>query len=67
MERIADDVRKYQHYGKTLAKFKHDVEALQQRLELWEKEWEIGNNEQGGEGIRYFVLKDGKRFAGREG
>jgi chaperonin cofactor prefoldin len=54
VERIADDVRKYQHYGKTLAKFKHDVESLQQRLELWEKEWEICNTEQGGEGIRYF-------------
>ena len=54
VERIAEDVRKYQDYGRTLAKFRHDVETLQLRLELWEKEWEIGNTEQGGEGIRHF-------------
>jgi hypothetical protein len=51
---VCDDKRKYQAYGKTLLTFYHEVEILQQSLDLWQKKWDINDPHQGGEGVRYF-------------
>lgn len=51
---IVNDVREYQNYGKTLAKLILDIESTYQLLGLWESEWEIGNSEDGEEGVKCF-------------
>jgi hypothetical protein len=47
-------IKEFQTYGQKLAKYILDIETVNQLLELWESEWEIGSSENGEEGIKYF-------------